>query len=141
MRQALGVGGDDAQAAAAVGIDNHAFRRGDGNLRAAAPQVRVDLFRVVEDLDGGAEAFLVQVALVLGEPQGDVEHRARDDCNADVGRGRGADQGEEQGKECRLEPDHAPPQVRSSGLRRMPMPFTSTSTTSPAFMKSFGLRP
>jgi len=29
----------------------------------------------------------------------------------------------------------------ASGFLRMPMPSTSTSTTSPAFMNSFGLRP
>src|ERR1044072_1629910 len=85
MRQPLGIGRDDAQAAAAVGVDDHALRRGDRDLRAAAPQLLHDLLGIVEDLDGGDDALVLQVALVLGEPQRDVEHGARHDGGEPIG--------------------------------------------------------
>jgi hypothetical protein len=85
-----------AQAAATVGVHHHALRRGDGDLRAAAPQAPHDLLGVVEDLDGGADPLVLQIALVLGEPKRDVEHGARHDGDAEVGRKRKAGKNEQQ---------------------------------------------
>jgi len=54
-----------------------------GDLHGVVPQGIVDVLGIVEHLDRRIEAFVVEVAAPLGQPDRQVEHRARHDGDPD----------------------------------------------------------
>jgi hypothetical protein len=90
VRQAAGVASDDAQCAAAIGVDHHGFGRSHGDLHLTRAQRRIDLLGVVQDVTRGVEPFVLHEALTLRHPQRQTEQRARDVGDMKHVRGAGA---------------------------------------------------